>query len=346
MSMHSRRKFFQMAVGAGGMAALSWSWLRGAAWAGDGEAAAPAIPAGLKSARRSSYALGSQIEMTVLHESEEAARKALDAAFGELETVEEAMSVYRPNSDISKLNRDGECKAPHPYFVACMKSAVDMSRRSDGAFDCSVQPLWDLYTAAKKKNALPGDADIDAARKKVDWKKIEISEAKIKLEKGMAVTLNGIAQGFAADRCSDALKKHGVEHALINAGEIGAIGNKGAANPWSVGIQHPRQNDAFIGLANLDGLCLATSGDYATFFSPDFLYNHIFDPATGRSPVAFSSVSIVAANATDADALTKVVFVGGIERGLKLVEQTPKGGAFVVYKDGKTFATKNFPLAN
>src|SRR5438874_1997339 len=120
MSMHSRRKFFQMAMGAGGVAALSWSWLRGSAWAGDGEATAIPVPAGLKSARRSSYALGSQIEMVVLHENEETARKALDAAFGELETVEEAMSVYRPNSDISKLNRDGECKTPHPYFVSCL----------------------------------------------------------------------------------------------------------------------------------------------------------------------------------------------------------------------------------
>jgi thiamine biosynthesis lipoprotein len=284
--------------------------------------------------------------MIVLHESEETGRKALDAAFAELEVVEAAMSVYRPQSQISRLNREGECKDPHPYFVQCMKAAVDMSKRSDGAFDCSVQPLWDLYTAAKKKNALPGDAEIETARKLVDWKKIEVSDSKIKIEKGMGVTLNGIAQGYAADRCADALKKNGIAHALVNAGEINAIGAKADAHPWSVGIQHPRQKDAFIGLANLDGLCLATSGDYETFFTPDFVYHHIFDPATGRSPLTFSAVSIVAASATDADALTKVIFVGGIERGLKIVEQFDKGGAFVVYKDGRTFATKNFPLAS
>ena len=328
------------------MAALSLNWARNAVFAAD-ETAAPAVPTGLKSVTRKSYALGSEIEITVLHADEEVARKALNAAFEELETVESVMSVYRPQSQISRLNREGSISNPHPYFVSCMTAALDVSKRSDGAFDCTVQPLWDLYTAAKKNSALPTDAQIEATRKLVDWKKIECSDTQIKLaDKGMAITFNGIGQGFAADRCAEALKKHGIEHALVNAGEIRALSDKGNSTPWSVGIQHPRNPDAYIALAKLDGLCLATSGDYATTFTPDFVYNHIFDPATGRSPLIFSSVSIIADNATYADALTKVVFVNGAERGLKVVEETPKGAALLVYKDGKTFATKNFPMAS
>jgi thiamine biosynthesis lipoprotein len=343
MSNQSRRRFFQLAFGAGTVAALS-PWLR-SAWAGD-DAAAVKTADNLKVSKRSSYALGTEISMLVLHEDEEVARKALDAAFGELETVETVMSIYRSESQISRLNRDGVFNDPHPYFLSCMTTALETSKRSDGAFDVTVQPLWNLYMDAKKKNTLPSDAEIETARRKVDWKKIEVSADKIKLaEKGMAITFNGIAQGFAADRCAESLKAHGIKHALVNAGEINSLGRKGDGSPWSVGIQHPRQKDAFIGLANLDGMCLSTSGDYATTFTDDFVYNHIFDPATGRSPLVFSSVTVVANNATDADALSTAIFVAGAERGMKLVEDTPGGSALLVFKDGKTFTTKKFPLA-
>jgi len=346
-----RRKFFQLAIGAGGMAALGYAWQRHSRFGSGGSTLSEIVKAGpalasLTPVTRKSYALGSEIEMTVLHADAEAGRKALDAAFEELETVESVMSVYRPQSQISRLNRDGVCNDPHPYFVACTKAAIDMSRRSNGAFDATVQPLWDLYSAAQKKNALPTATDLDTARKLVDWKKIECSDSSIRLgEKGMSLTYNGIAQGYAADRCADVLKKMGVEHALVNAGEINCIGAKQNSQPWSVGIQHPRKPNAYIAMADLNGLCLATSGDYATTFTPDFLYHHIFDPATGKSPLTFSSASIIAASATDADALTKVFFVGGVELGLKLLDETPKGAALLVYKDGRTFATRNFPFA-
>ena len=342
MSNPSRRRFFQLAFGAGTVAALT-PWLR---YAAAGDEAAPAKPAGnLKVSKRSSYALGTEISMLALHEDEEVARKALDAAFGELETVETVMSIYRSESQISRLNRDGVLHDPHPYFLSCMKTALETSKRSDGGFDVTVQPLWDLYMNAKKRNALPSDAEIEAARQKVDWKKIDVAPDKIRLPKGMAITFNGIAQGFAADRCADALKAHGITHALVNAGEINSLGRKADGSPWSVGIQHPREKDAFIALAELDGVCLSTSGDYATTFSDDFVYNHIFDPATGRSPLVFSSVTVVANNATDADALSTAIFVAGTERGIKLVEETPGGSALLVFKDGKTFTTKKFPLA-
>ncbi len=344
MSNLNRRKFFQLAFGAGS-AALLMPWMK-KAFAGDGPAAAALGVEGMKTAKRTSYALGTEISMLVMHEDEDIARKALDAAFGELETVESVMSIYRPESQISKLNRDGVFNNPHPYFVDCLKAALKLSKRSEGAFDVTVQPLWELYMAAKKKNALPGDAEIEAARKKIDWTKIEYSDSKIQVGAGQAITFNGIAQGYAADRCADALKKFGIQHALVNTGEIRAMGNKPDATPapWTVGIQHPRKPDAYIGMARLDGLCLATSGDYATTFSDDFVYNHIFDPATGRSPLVFSSVTVVTNRAIDADGLSSAVCVAGLERGLKLISDTPAEG-LLVFKDGKTYTTKNFPMA-
>ena len=285
--------------------------------------------------------------MKALHSDHKTAAAAYDDAFAELELVEQVMSIYRPQSQLSRLNRDGVLDDPHPYFVEVLETACDMSLRSGGAFDITVQPLWELFASNSKSRGIPEDSAIDRTRQQVDWRRVEISPQRIQLRgAGTAITLNGIAQGFAADRGMAALRARGIQQALINAGEIGALGRNSDGQPWTVGIQHPRQTDAFISLAKLAGRCLATSGDYATTFTDDFRCHHIFDPQTGRSPTELASVSIAAETAMQADALSTTVFVLGAERGSDLVRATPGADAFFVLKDGRTLATEGFPLDN
>jgi len=339
-----------MISGGGGLAALqmlfasrSGSSLAGAANALD----STPKPTDLQMVKRTSWALGSDVSMVVLHERQDAAEKAISAAFDELKRVDEIMSLYRPQSEVCRLNREGTLDHPHPCLVEILRKAQAMSERSGGAFDATVQPLWELYAAAKKAGKLPDAAAIEAARNKVDWRKVEVSPGQIRLKgKGMAVTLNGIAQGYAADRALLALREHGIKQALANTGEVGALGRKENGQPWTIGIQHPRHADAYIALAKLEDRCMATSGDYATTFSSDHIYHHIFDPATGRSPEVFSSVSVIAPAGVDADALSTAVFVLGLEKGLPLVLSSPQAEAFFVLKDGKTLATKGFPKAS
>lgn len=345
MANHNRRQFLMMAFGAGGMAAVGLAalWRRGVTAPEASPAAA--MLEGLQMARRSGRALGSEISMIALHSKQAQAEAALEAAFAELETVEQVMSIYRPESQLSRLNRDGALSNPHPYFVEVLKSAQAMSERSGGAFDATVQPLWELYAAALKSGGLPSDAEIDAARRMVDWTKLEVSNERIALRgSGMKVTLNGIAQGYAGDRVLAAMRAHGVTHALANTGEVATMGRKNGGEPWVAGIQHPRQPDALLGLACLDGVCMSTSGDYNTAFSSDHAYNHIFDPATGRSPGSFSSVSVTAPKCVDADALTKPLFVMSLERAQAFVAATPGAEALFVQKDGRQFMTRGFPL--
>ncbi len=158
-----------------------------------------------------------------------------------------------------------------------------------------------------------------------------------------SVTLNGIAQGFAADRAVAALREHGIEQALIDTGEIASIGQKQEEQPWGVGIQHPRHQDQFLAVAHLDGRCLATSGDYATTFRDDRTEHHLFDPLTGHSPGRCASVSIAAPTGMLADALSTAVFVMGPERGLQLVAESPGCDALLVEKNGKRWKTDGFP---
>ena len=336
----TRRRFLltcgagAMALGLAGLGARSGSLLSSA-----GRSAA-----GLPFSRRNTRALGSDMSMRVLQEDRAVGERALDDAFAEIARIERVMSIYLPESQVSRLNATGELKGPDPYLVRILDESRAMSERSAGAFDVTVQPLWTLYAAAHREGKLPGPAAVEETRRLVDWRGISVSASEVGLRSNaMAVTLNGIAQGFAADRAMEALKRNGIEHALVNAGEISSLGRKAAGNPWVVGIQHPRNKEAYLGLARLDGRCLSTSGDYETTFTPDFVFNHIFDPATGRSPEAFSSVTVVAPDATTADALSTAIFVLGPDRGMALAHETRDTDVLLVMKDQRTLATPSFP---
>jgi thiamine biosynthesis lipoprotein len=339
----SRRRFLMLA-GVGGLGACGVASLFRR---GNAPTPTTAGASALQSFNRTSWALGADVSLTVLHADKSVADEALEAAFRELNQLEDVLSIYRPHSQLSRLNRDGVLNHPDARFMAVLNASQQLAERSGGAFDASVQPLWELYFAAQKKNTLPSEAEIAGARAKVDWRKIAYNTDTISFSAPeMKLTFNGIAQGYAADRVLAVLKSHGIEHALIDTGEIDSCGQKADGSAFRAGIQHPRQLDAFVAVCKLDGRALATSGDYATSFSADFLYNHIFNPQTGRSPLELASVSIVAPTGMLADGLTKPVFVLGPERGLALVEATPGCDAFLVTKAGKTISTKGFPLVS
>ncbi len=332
----SRRRLLQLSLGS--VAAL---WMGG--HASNGSLGEGKCSLADDSVTRKSWALGSDVSMTVMGMPRDRAEQALDAAFAELELVEQVMSLYRPDSQLCRLNRDRVLDEPHPYLIEVFTTATETAQRSDGAFDITVQPLWELFAACQKQSRLPTDAEIADARACVDWRAIEVSENRIRLRApATAITLNGIAQGFAADRAIAALRHHGVEHALVNAGEVGCVGQKPNGSDWTVGVQHPRKPDAYVSLAELRGRSLATSGDYETTFSADFSKHHIFDPRTGESPSELASVSIAAPTAMQADALSTTAMVLGPARTLTLIETLADVDALLVLKDGRTIHTQGF----
>jgi FAD:protein FMN transferase len=305
--------------------------------------AASAI-AGLQTATCTGRALGSELTLTVLHRDRQIAAQAGQAALAELQRLDALLSVYRTDSQVSILNREGRLAHPHRDLLEILRQSADVSQASEGAFDITVQPLWTLFAEARSAGRLPDEPSIQTARARVDYRRLRITDAAIDFAApGMAITLNGIAQGFAADRATAILKSHGIEHALVNTGEVAPLGANPEGKPWTAGIQHPRQPDAYIALARLGNRCLATSGDYATTFSDDRRHNHIFDPATGDSPLDLSSVSIAAPTATLADALSTAVFVLGPDRGMKLLQHYANVDALLVRKDGTQLLTANFP---
>jgi thiamine biosynthesis lipoprotein len=196
-----RRHFLRKAIGAGGALGLGTFGFAG-------RPNPPAPAPGLKTASRTSAALGSRVTMTALHASERDARRAIDAAFAELDLVEDVMSLYRPGSQLRRLNREGRLDRPHPHLVEVLTAAGRAARRTGGAFDVTVQPLWELYARSHDEGRLPEPRDIARERRKVDHRRLEVGPRRIALRgEGMAVTLNSIAQGFAADRAAAVLRE-------------------------------------------------------------------------------------------------------------------------------------------
>jgi len=319
-----RRTALKFALGGvlGGAVAASGSW-----WA--------ARARGLREHVAADLAFGTTISLKVLHADQGVARAALGDALAAVRDIDRLMSLYRADSQLSRLNRDGRLDAPDPRLVEVLQQAVALSAQTTGAFDVTVQPMWDAAAQGR---------DPAAERHRVDWRRLEVRPGEVALRApGMAITLNGIAQGYGVDVALSALKRHGIEHALIDTGEFASLGHRDDGQPWMLAVQDPRDRDAYAQRLAADGRCMATSGDYETVFSADFSRHHIMDPATGASPRELASATELAPTGMLADALSTACMVMGSQRSLALLAQMPGVDALLIDKAGQLTRSAGFP---
>jgi len=299
----------------------------------------------LKPYKLSGRALGTTVSLLALHGDADQAQRGLAEALAEVQAVDALMSLYRDDSQLAILNRTAALTEPDARVLQVLRYARDLSALTDGAFDVTVQPIWLAFAEAQKRGELPAAETLHEARALVDWRRMNVSSDAVRLERpGMAVTLNGLAQGYAADRALAALRRHGIGHALIDTGEFETIGQKQGGEPWVLGVRHQRDPKALAVRLALDGRALASSGDYETTFTPDFSHHHIFDPATGKSPLALASVSVLAPSALEADGLSTAFMVIGAERSLALAAALPNVDALLIGKNGQTWRTPGLPI--
>jgi len=266
--------------------------------------------------------MGTVVEISVIPADEEAIKEAFDA----IKKVDELMSTYKPESEISILNRQGENHLS-PQTSQIIQEAIKFSEMTEGAFDITCRPLINLWKRAKKEAKIPTLQEIEEAKRLVSYKKIALEDDLVKLQQpGMQIDLGGIAKGWAVDKAIQALKKRGVRAALINAGgDLYALGRRGLWKKWEVGIQHPRDQEKILTTLEVSDKGVATSGDYRRYFTLEGRrFSHIVDPRTGETVEEVPmSVTVVAPDATTADALATGIFVLGPEEGMKLIESLP-----------------------
>lgn len=288
-------------------------------------------------------AFGTTIQITLVHADEKVARAAIGEALAAAQRVDRLMSIYQPASQVYQLNRDGVLHRPDPQLLAVLAQARALSQSTDGAFDITVQPLWLAWREAVARGELPAPAQRQQARAKVDWRQVEFGERRVALAPGMAITLNGLAQGYAADMALAAVQAHGIRHALLDTGEFVARGRKRAHQPWALGVRDPRDDQVLAATLFINGCGVATSGDYESVFTPDYLHHHIFDPAVGDSPRELASVTVMAPTGMLADGLSTACMVLGRERAAALAASLPGVDLLAIDKQGREWRSAGFP---
>ncbi|CAM5203934.1 FAD:protein FMN transferase [Oligella ureolytica] len=262
-------------------------------------------------------ALGADAQLKIYHDDKIDARRLLEMVLQEVERQEMLFSLYREDSVLSRLNRDGEVSGFAGDFYYLMSLVDEHVKLTQGVFDPTVQVLWQSYRdfIMEYPEATPEmlTAEIEKARGLLGWEGIELTPERIRLAKaGQSITLNGIAQGFITDRVTDLLKQQGIDHALINMGEIRGVVPPGK-EAWTVGISDPENEQELLQTLNLANQAMATSSSIGSYLSYEKKIGHIFNPATLQSDDRYLSVTVVAKTATQADALATAFSVMPIE---------------------------------
>jgi thiamine biosynthesis lipoprotein len=289
----TRRRFIRISAAAAGLGLLSAGR---AARAGAG----PVVWHGTM--------LGAVATMEIYDTDRGRAERLISLACVEARRLERLFSLYLNDSALVELNRTGVLVDPAAELVDLLSISQHYSRVTGGLFDVTVQPLWDLYAShfaqAEADPAGPAPADIRAALARVGSDRMTVSRDRIVMPRGMAVTLNGIAQGYVTDKVVDLLRAHGISHSLVDMGETRAIDSRPDGRPWEVGIADPDAIGQTKAVLPIVDRAVSTSGGYGFQFDAKARFNHLFDPRTGGCALRYRSLTTVSVSATAADALS------------------------------------------
>ena len=290
------------------------------------------------------------VSVNVLAADTEAARHQIAQAYARMDTVVSVLSRFDAKSAVSRLNREGRLDGPPPLVHQVLDRALEISTRTDGDFDITVAPVLDYFLAQPRPLVLdPATRDAVARREAlVGYKSIFLTKDAVVLNRaGMAVTLDGIAKGFVVDQGIAALRAAGIEYALIDAGgDLRAIAGGDPGRYWNVGIVDPLQDSRLAAVLRLRNAALSTSGNYQVFFSADRRLFHIINPHTGYSPDDYSSVTVMAEETMETDAMSVAGFSMPLPR-LKQVMAERRQEWLVFSFDGKArWRSKGLPLVS
>lgn len=252
----------------------------------------------------------------------------------ELTRLDSLLNFFNQHSLVSRINTEHRAKLdPDIAYLFALSDSI--SRLTDGAFDISVAPLLEIWGFYSGEKNLPDSHQIRQARERVDFRRILLRNDSIIIPENMKIDLGGIAQGFAADRVAQIMKKYDVRSAVINiAGEVQTIGRSPRGRQWRVGIRHPRA-EGVIETLNLENVSLSTSGDYEKFFIlGGQRYPHILNPRTGYPAQDFVSVTILGKETAFCDGIATAVCVMGAEKGLKFLDSLGIRGIIYHEKNG------------
>jgi thiamine biosynthesis lipoprotein len=277
-------------------------------------------------------------------QSKQRGEQAIDAVMDEMRHIDETMSVYKPTSEISRVN---DLAAKHPVKISkelfqLLTTALEYSRITEGAFDITYASVGYMYDFRERKR--PTEQEIQTALPAINYRHVLLDAATSSVkfsQPGVRIDLGGIAKGFSVDRGIDILVARGYKHALVNAGGDSRVIGDRFGKPWIIGIRHPDHPDQIITRVPLTDSAFSTSGDYERYFDEGGVrYHHIIDPHTGHSASKVRSATVIAPTATRTDGLSKTAFVLGPEEAIRIYNGLPDVDAILVALDGRILYTK------
>jgi thiamine biosynthesis lipoprotein len=291
----------------------------------------PPAPKAARLVERAGMSMGSELRLTAWTGDEAKAVAAFDAVFAEFDRLDGLMSVWRPGSDIVRLNAAAGDHAVmvSPEVREVLQTAHQVSEWTGGKFDVTFGALSGLWKFDHDQdNQIPDRREVEKRLPLIDYRNLEVdTEAGTAFltRKGMSAHLGGIGKGYAVDRGVAILRGAGLRDFMIQAGGDLYVAGKRGDRPWRLGIRDPRgpADRSFAALDLADGT-FSTSGDYERFFIKDGRrYHHIIDPDRGEPSQGTRSVTIVTSRAIIADGLSTGVFLVGPEAGMALIERLP-----------------------
>jgi len=291
---------------------------------------------GPKTVQKTETIMGTQVSITVVAKTEQEGEAAIDAAMAEVRRFDRMMSLYKDDSEITRVNLAAG-KGPvevSPEMIEIVEAARKISELTDGAFDVTVGPLVVLWQMRLKEGAAPTETEIESIKNRVGYRNI-ITDKKAStlflMKPGMIMDFGGCAKGYVADRVAELLKGRGIDNAIVAlAGDIRVMGHRPDGSSWRIGVQHPRDSAKTLTVLELSDKFISTSGDYERYqIVHRKRYHHILDPRTGKPSEGMESVTLVGDRGSDGDPLATALFILGPKQGRKIVKKLGYNAIFV-----------------
>jgi len=283
-------------------------------------------------------AMGTTAEIYLYAANEERASEFFEAAFGEIERVEAALSTYRPASEVSRINREAGngLVTTDPEVFELLQRALALSEKSGGAFDITVGPLVKAWGFFRETGHIPSQEELSDARTRTGWTHVALNPPTRGvrfLTSGLELDLGGIGKGWALDCAARTLRRLGVDAALLGLGQSSyvAVGAPPGSEGWAITVPDPASPGQALSTVHLQDRSLSTSGSTEKYFEQDGQrFSHIIDPRTGRPVTEMMQVTVMASTATETDALATALFVLGPEGATDLLDPDEGVNALLV----------------
>lgn len=297
--------------------------------------------------KRTQMHMGTWVSITAVASDRETAQNATSAAFQEIHRLEELLSTWIKESELSRANGAAGRNAVSvsPDTMRVLQASVAMARLTEGGFNILVGPAVEAWSVLDRQQ-IPSESDLERIRPLTNLNALQLNQAQgtVYLEKsGMRVDVGGIGKGFAADMAVEVMQKTGAIAGVVAlSGDIRTFGHLPDRSTFPFAIRHPRREGAVLAFIDLQDEAISTAGDYERYFERDGVrYHHVLDPMTLQPARDCQSVTVVAKDGLTADGLDTGIFVMGRERGLALVETLPGVGAVIVDREGKVWVSSS-----